>query len=96
MATYVMLSKLLPEALQSPADLKKIADTVSQKIKSECPGVQWKSSYATMGRFDVVDVIEADDPAEVEKAAMIVRTYGHVITETMPGTPWRQFLEHLK
>jgi len=25
-----------------------------------------------------------------------VRTYGHVITETMPGTPWRQFLEHLK
>jgi uncharacterized protein with GYD domain len=96
MATYVILSKLLPEALKSPADLKKIADTVSEKVKAECPGVHWKHSYATMGRFDVVDIVEADNPAEVEKAAMIVRTYGHAITETMHGTPWHKFLESLQ
>ena len=50
--------------------LKKIAETVSAKIKSECPDVKWKESYSTMGRYDVVDIIESDDPKQVMKAAI--------------------------
>jgi len=92
MATYVILTRLLPEALKSPSDLKKLADNVSSKIKSECSTVSWKESYALMGRFDVVDIVEADDPADVEKAAMIIRTYGHAFTETLHATPWKTFL----
>jgi uncharacterized protein with GYD domain len=52
--------------------LKKTAERVASEIKKQCPGVIWKESYATMGRFDVVDIVEADDPAMVEKAAMII------------------------
>ncbi len=26
--------------------------------------------------FDVVDIVEADDPKQIEKAAMIIRAYG--------------------
>ena len=92
MTTYVILSRLSPEGFRDPKDFKKLADTVSAKIKSDCPGVQWKDSYATMGRFDVVDIVEADDPKEVEKAAMIIRAYGHSSTETLPATPWQEFL----
>ena len=92
MATYVILSRLSPEGFRDPKDFKKLADTVSAKIKSDCPGVQWKDSYATMGRFDVVDIVEADDPKQVEKAAMIIRAYGHSSTETLPATPWKEFL----
>jgi uncharacterized protein with GYD domain len=92
MATYVILSRLSPEGFRDPKDFKKLADTVSSKIKSDCPGVQWKDSYATMGRFDVVDIVEANDPKAVEKAAMIIRAYGHSSTETLPATPWREFL----
>ena len=29
------------------------------------------------------------------KAVMIIRTYGHCITETMPATPWKDFLDLL-
>jgi hypothetical protein len=36
--------------------------------------VRWKDSYATLGRFDVV---EANDPKQIEKKAMIIRAYGH-------------------
>ena len=39
------------------------------------------TSFATIGRFDVVDVVEAEDPTQVEKAAMIIRAYGHSTTE---------------
>ncbi len=92
MATYVILSRFSPEAFREPKDFTKLAEAVSSKIKSECPGVRWKDSYATLGRFDVVDVVEADDPQQIEKAVMIIRAYGHSTTETLVATPWKEFL----
>ena len=92
MATYVILSRFSPEAFREPKEFKKLADAVSSKIKSECPGVRWKDSYATLGRFDVVDVVEADDPKDIEKAAMFIRAHGHSTTETLLATPWKEFL----
>jgi len=68
---------------------------VSNKIKTDCPGVAWKHSFATLGRFDVVDVVETDDPKQIERAAMIIRAYGHSTTETLMGTPWKDFLARL-
>jgi uncharacterized protein with GYD domain len=96
MATYVILSRISPGAFSDPREFRKIAATVSEKIKSECPGVVWKDSYSTLGNFDVVDIVEADDPKQIQKAAMIIRSYGHAATETLPATPWKQFLENLK
>jgi uncharacterized protein with GYD domain len=95
MATYVILSCFSPEAFRDPKDFKKLAATVAQKIKSECPGVTWKDSYATLGRFDVVDIVEANDIKQVEKAGMIIRAYGHSTTETLQATPWKEFLDTL-
>jgi uncharacterized protein with GYD domain len=95
MSTYIIFSKFSPETFKNPGDLKKKAETVSNEIKKQCPGVAWKESYATMGRFDVVDVVEADDPAMVEKAAMIIGGYGACTTETMHATPWKRFLDSL-
>lgn len=95
MTTYIILSRFSPEAFREPGEFKKIAAAVSSKIKSECSGVRWKDSYATLGRFDVVDVVEANDPKQMEKAAMIIRAYGHSTTETLPATPWKDFLASL-
>ena len=95
MATYIILSRFSPEAFKDPKEFKELAGVVSTKIKIECPGIKWKDSYATLGRFDVVDVVEADDPKQIEKAAMIIRGYGHSTTETLQGTPWEEFLDSL-
>ncbi len=95
MATYIILSRFSPEAFRDPKDFKELAVAVSSKIKSECPGAVWKDSFAVMGRFDVVDVVEADDPKTIEKVAMIIRAYGHSTTETLLATPWEEFLEML-
>lgn len=95
MATYVILSRISPEAFRDPKDFKKLADMVSTKIKSECPKVVWKDSYALLGRFDVVDIVESDDPKQVERAAMIIRAFGHSSTETLIATPWKEFLANL-
>jgi uncharacterized protein with GYD domain len=74
MATYVILSRISPEAVKDPKNFKDLAKTVSEAIKQQCPGVIWKDSYATLGRFDVVDIVEAAKPEEVQKAAMIIRS----------------------
>lgn len=96
MATYVILSRFSPRAFDDPKDFTKLAEKVSSKIKSECPGVQWKQSFATLGRFDVVDIVESDDIKQVEKAAMIIRAHGHSTTETLVATPWTDFLATLR
>jgi uncharacterized protein with GYD domain len=92
MATYVILSRFSPEAFSDPADFKKLAKAVATRIKAECPGIRWRASFATMGRFDVVDIVDSDDPNQVSRAAMIIHAYGHSTTETLPATPWKQFL----
>jgi len=93
MATYIILSQISADAFRDPKDFKKLAADVSARLKSECVGVVWKSSYSTTGRFDVIDIVEADDLKQVEKAAMIIRAYGHSRTETLLATPWKEFLK---
>lgn len=94
MATYIILSKLASE-LREPRELRQLAETVSQQIKEQCPNVRWKDSYAVMGRYDVVDIVEADEPSDIEMAVMIIRAFGHATTETMHATPWKEFLATL-
>lgn len=95
MATYIILSRVSPQVLEEPKDFKQLAEKVSAKVKAECPGVVWKQSYGTLGRFDVVDIIESDDPKQVSRVAMILRTSGHETTETLMATPWKEFLANL-
>jgi uncharacterized protein with GYD domain len=92
MATYIIISRISPEAFSDPFEFKKIAENVAAKIKSQCHGVIWKQSYSTFGRFDVVDIVESEDPNQIAKAAMIIRAYGHSTTETLTAIPWQEFL----
>jgi uncharacterized protein with GYD domain len=95
MATYIILSRFSPEAFRDPEEFKDLAAVVTDKIKTECPGVKWKESFASLGRFDVVDIVEAENAKQIEKAAMIIRAYGHSTTETLVATPWKEFLTML-
>lgn len=96
MKTYVILSRFSPGAFHEPKEFLELAEEVSKRIKAECPGIQWKESFATLGRFDVVDIVESDDPRQIEKAAMIIRACGHSTKETLSATPWKEFLSGLR
>ncbi len=96
MQKYIILSKISPEAFEGGKNFLQLATMVSETIKNECPGVVWKDSYVTMGRYDVIDIVEAKSLEQVEKASMIIRSVGRAVTETLPATPWNQFLESLK
>ena len=95
MQTYIILSKISPDALQTPDDFRQKADTVKEKIRNECPDVVWKDSYAVKGAYDVVDIVECGDPGQVDKASMIIRSHGRSDTQTMQASPWKEFLQSL-
>ncbi len=95
MANYIILSKVNPDAFKEPKDFKRLADAVSMKIKVDCPEVTWKASFVTMGRYDIVDIVESYNEQHIEKAAMIIRGLDRTVTETLPVTPWKKFITSL-
>lgn len=95
MAVYVILTRMQPHSFSGPGDLRELAEKVAAKIREECPGVNWLDSYATMGEVDVVDVVESDDPKQVARAAMIIRSLAQADTETLGAVPWKEFIASL-
>ena len=49
MQTYIILSRLSPDALKDPRIYREMADKVSNRIKQECPDVHWQKSFAVLG-----------------------------------------------
>jgi uncharacterized protein with GYD domain len=91
MVTYVVLTRLTPESVKSPADLKRLEKVVSERIRKECPEVKWIANYAVLGPYDYLDIFEAPDEATAAKVVMIIRSFGHATTETWTALPWERF-----
>lgn len=96
MPTYVMLTKLSPEALTRPGSVVDLNRQVEERIRRECPGVKWVANYAVLGRCDYLDIFEAPDTESATKVALLVRSFGHATTETWLATPWDRFTELAK
>ena len=91
MATYVMLTRLTPDAVKSPGDLKRLEKMVAERIRTDCPQVKWIGNYAILGPYDYLDLFEAPDEETAAKVVMIVRSFGHAQTETWTALPWERF-----
>lgn len=93
MGTYVMLTRLSPEAVAKPKSVNDLNKQVEVRIKKECPDVKWLANYAVLGPCDYLDIFEAPDADTATRVALIVRTFGHATTETWIATPWDCFAE---
>ncbi len=93
MATYVLLTKLSPEALTGPKSIEELGRAVTERLHTQCPEAKWVASYAVLGPCDYLDIFEAPDEAVAAKVALVVRSFGHAVTETWVATPWDRFLE---
>jgi len=91
MPTFVMLTRLTPESVKSPGDLQRLELAVSDRVRKECPQVKWLANYAILGPYDYLDIFEAPDDASAARVVMIVRSFGHALTETWTALPWERF-----
>lgn len=96
MGTYVMLTRLSPEALTKPESVAELNRQVEDRIKKGCPGVKWLANYAVLGPCDYLDIFEAPDSDTATKVALLVRFFGHATTETWVATQWDRFADLAK
>jgi uncharacterized protein with GYD domain len=95
MPTYVLLTRLTPETVKTPRELRRLEKAVSEAIRRECPQVKWVANYAILGPHDYLDIFEAPDETIAAKVVVIVRSFGHAETETWTALPWERFKDML-
>ena len=93
MSTFIMLTRLSPEAVRSPQALEQLERKAMERVRKECPDVEWVGNYAILGPYDYLDVFHAKDIDTASKVSMLIRTFGHAQTEVWPATEWNHFKE---
>jgi uncharacterized protein with GYD domain len=91
MGTYVVLTRVSPDALKTPESLLDLEQQVKSRVDKECPEVKWVSNFAVMGPYDYLDVFEAPDNETAMRVSTIIRSVGHAATELWPATEWSRF-----
>jgi len=96
MATFIMLTRISPDAVRAPQYLEKLEQDAMQHIRTECPKVEWRHSYALLGAYDYLDIFEAPDVETAAKVATLIRSYGRAHSEVWAATEWARFKKMLR
>lgn len=96
MTTFIMLTRLAPGVLQSPHSLEKMERSAMERVRRECPDVEWLHNYAVLGPYDYLDIFTAPDIETATKVSTLVRTFGHAMTEIWPATEWKDFKDIIR
>jgi uncharacterized protein with GYD domain len=93
MPTYVMLSTLTPEGVQTlknnPQRLREVNKEVEQL------GATVKAQWAVLGRFDFVNVIEAPDEKTMARLSLELGSRGTARYESLVAIPVDDFIAAL-
>ncbi|NBC31578.1 MAG: GYD domain-containing protein [Alphaproteobacteria bacterium] len=91
MPTFVMLTRVSPGTLESPASFQRLEEEAVNRIKTECPDVEWRENLALLGPYDYLDVFTAADNDTALKVSAIVRAHGHAHVEVWAAEDWKRF-----
>ncbi len=93
MPTFVMLSTLTPEGVQTlksnPSRIREVNKEIEQL------GVTVKAQWATLGQYDFVNVIEAPDETTVARVSLELGSRGTARYETLSAIPVEDFISAL-
>jgi uncharacterized protein with GYD domain len=95
MTTFIMLTRVAPEAARTPQMLEMLEHKAMEHIRAECPEIKWVANYAVLGPYDYVDIFTAPDVATATKVSTIIRRYGGAHSEIWAATEWREFKDML-
>jgi len=93
MPTYIMLTKLTPEGIQTvknnPARIREVNTEVAQL------GAEVKAQWATLGEYDFVNVVEAADEKTMARVSLELGSRGTSRYETLTAIPIDDFIGSL-
>ena len=93
MPTYIMLTKLTPEGIQTiknnPARIREVNTEVAQL------GAEVMAQWATLGEYDFVNVVEAPDEKTMARVSLELGSRGTSRYETLTAIPIDDFIGSL-
>jgi uncharacterized protein with GYD domain len=93
MPTYIMLSTLSPEGVQTVKNNPQRIREVNQEV--EQLGATVKAQWATLGQFDFVNIVEAPDESTMARVSLELGSRGTARYETLSAIPIDDFIANL-
>jgi uncharacterized protein with GYD domain len=93
MPTYIMLSTLTPEGVQTVKNNPQRIREVNKEV--EQLGASVRAQWATLGEFDFINVIEAPDDQTMARVSLELGSRGTARYETLPAIPVDEFIASL-
>lgn len=90
MATYVLLTKVSPAGIKTLQSNPKRIKEVNQEIEAQ--GGRVVAQYATLGRYDFVNIVEAKDNEVIARISVNLGARGTVSIETLSALPVDEFV----
>lgn len=81
MATYIMLANFTDQGIRDIKDTTKRADALKELAKSK--GAAVKDVYWTLGRYDIVTILDASDEMAITALGLALGKLGNVRTQTL-------------
>ena len=93
MPTYIMLSTLSPEGVQTVKNNPQRIKEVNREV--EQLGATVKAQWATLGQFDFVNIVEAPDEQTMSRVSLELGSRGTAKYETLIAIPIDAFISGL-
>jgi uncharacterized protein with GYD domain len=90
MPTYLMLTTLTPEGVQTVKNNPQRIMEVNREI--EQLGAKVTAQWATLGQFDFINVVEAPDDATIARVSLELGSRGTGRYETLSAIPIDDFI----
>ena len=90
---FIRLAHLTDQGVKNIKNMKAMVAEAQSVMQAH--GITLEAAYYTMGKYDVVAVIEAPDAQVVAHAHALIAAQGNFRAETMPALPLREFMEQM-
>jgi uncharacterized protein with GYD domain len=90
MPTYIMLSTLTPEGVQTIKNNPQRIREVNREL--EQLGASVRAQWATLGEYDFVNVVEAPDERTMARVSLELGSRGTARYETLVAIPIDDFI----
>jgi uncharacterized protein with GYD domain len=91
--TYIMLSTLTPEGIQTVRNNPQRIREVNKEV--EQLGAEVKAQWATLGEYDFVNVVEAPDEKTMARVSLELGSRGTARYESLSAIPIDDFIAAL-
>src|SRR6202158_1427807 len=93
MATFVLLTKVTPAGVKTlQANPRRIKE-VNKEIEAQ--GARVVAQYATLGRYDFVNVVEAKDAESMARGSVSLGAGAPLPIDTLSAIPFESFIRSI-